>query len=343
MALLARPAAAAAVTLSGVLLPLAAQTAPSPQRPVVVSSDTLVSDAMASFGRIGTFAITQSGIWVTDLGLRQVAIVNLTTSRLQVVGKEGSGPGEFKLPLLLTTCGNQRVVVYDPISGRLTAYSPSGTLLDATTITIRVVTPKSIACDSTGVAFLSGVAVSRQARKTVLHRFANGRHLGSVIDASPAFPSEEEQVHGDGGPLVVNPGTNTIWFARTGPRMELTEVTPDGTLQQRIPLPRLDPTWSPRWRLKDTPMGLQKSAMPQLGAIYLMVVTPDTLLSISLMNDNWQYRFALFRMSTGRVLTTWDSIIPPDRLRPVRADGKGAVFMMPADGTALVVRQRWKW
>src|SRR5687767_6620310 len=63
---------------------------------------------------------------VSDLREKTVQIVDLKAGSAQKIGREGSGPGEYALPMRLLALPGDTSVVYDPLNRRFLVIGPDG-------------------------------------------------------------------------------------------------------------------------------------------------------------------------------------------------------------------------
>jgi hypothetical protein len=319
--------------------PTCFQCVPSYSDTIKLTSETTVP----TIGRLGGVALLGRQVWITDIGFKRLLILD-PDGHGSVVGREGQGPGEFRFPIFAASCGASSVVIFDAGNRRLTRYSATRALLGAFDVDVPAWNTKGLACDSTGQIFLSASAQGIAERRSVVHRFGrDGRYIGSAIPASVDYPSDDERLQSDGGPLAVYPPSNHIWFARAGPRFEVYELSSSGKIERHLTFPTsFNPVWTPRLALIPGQGGTQVSSKPLLGAIGLFFVAPDTLMCLSLVDDTWNYRFDLLSAITGRLISSWRRRILPDQLRPVGGDGQGHVFLRSVDGDLSLYRVRFR-
>ena len=76
------------------------------------------------FARIGDVVVNDLGIWVSDPGHNHVLRFDPTGRLLAEIGREGSGPGEFLVPLILTV--DSLLTIDDPRQGRHVRFRADG-------------------------------------------------------------------------------------------------------------------------------------------------------------------------------------------------------------------------
>ena len=96
-------------------------------------------------------------LYVTDTGRHQVLALNLKGRLLRVIGRRGSGPGEFNFPTAIALAGNE-IYVVDAMNFRVQAFTLEGEYLRSfggqgnRTGTLN--RPKGIAADSRGNLYI---------------------------------------------------------------------------------------------------------------------------------------------------------------------------------------------
>lgn len=99
---------------------------------VDLSIGTLEGDSILMFGRIGQITVdADGGIYAFDAQVPALRYFNARGEYVRTLGREGSGPGEYRdVTLGLAVRGDGRVVMRDPRNGRLNVYAPDGTPSD---------------------------------------------------------------------------------------------------------------------------------------------------------------------------------------------------------------------
>lgn len=101
-------------------------------------SDSLVAAVIPTeydggfFARIGDVVVNDLGIWVSDPGHNHVLRFDATGLLLAEFGREGSGPGEFLVPFILTV--DSLLTIDDPRQGRHVRFRADGTHKETTRV-----------------------------------------------------------------------------------------------------------------------------------------------------------------------------------------------------------------
>ncbi len=97
-------------------------------------------------------------LYLTDTLRHQVLVIGLDGSLIRVIGKRGSGPGEFNFPTALTLAGG-RLYVVDSMNFRIQALTPDGQFAGSFgklgTQSGTLNRPKGIAADSDGHLYVA--------------------------------------------------------------------------------------------------------------------------------------------------------------------------------------------
>jgi hypothetical protein len=84
-----------------------------------------VSDSSAEFTDITALDADGSGhVYVADFYRQQVTVLSLRGHRDRVIGRRGSGPGEFRAIRSLQAIDGDSLLVYDPSLARISVYAP---------------------------------------------------------------------------------------------------------------------------------------------------------------------------------------------------------------------------
>lgn len=125
-ALLAALSACGETRAPGIADSSAAPTGPLAETPRLVATDSVVlaeSDSIA-VGLPSSFVVGAKGdFYVSDAGLSQVVHFDRAGRPLGMVGRKGSGPGEYKAPTWLTLLGDSVLLVKNDARLRVMAYS----------------------------------------------------------------------------------------------------------------------------------------------------------------------------------------------------------------------------
>ena len=93
-----------------------------------LSIGTLEGDSILMFGRIGQITVdANGGIYAFDSYVPALRYFNARGEYVRTLGREGSGPGEYRnIALGLAVRSDGRVVMRDPRNARLNVYAPDG-------------------------------------------------------------------------------------------------------------------------------------------------------------------------------------------------------------------------
>lgn len=95
---------------------------------VLVPQDTLVTTGSELIGGVYDVAVSPSGeVHVVDYGFKRVLVVGPDGAVRRTIGREGSGPGEFKMPFAVEATGDS-VWVLDAASSRVQVFDNNGGL-----------------------------------------------------------------------------------------------------------------------------------------------------------------------------------------------------------------------
>lgn len=113
-----------------VLLPCAVVllwAAPSPAQPATRTLAKPEAEFADPFSQVGGVRELRDGrVMVADTRDKQVQLVDLRRGAAVKVGREGSGPGEYGMPLRLFPAANDTTLVFDPLNSRYLVIGPDG-------------------------------------------------------------------------------------------------------------------------------------------------------------------------------------------------------------------------
>lgn len=288
-----------------------------------------LSSGATWIGRPGGLVVEPDGeVWVSDLARHQLVRLSRSSTELQRIGREGSGPGEFRSPSLLALSGST-IYVLDVALSRISVFSSGGNFLRSFPMPVRVPAPKGMVADDHGNLYLSGMAGGEPGRGHVIHQIDSlGRHVRSFGAQGEAFKELGDAIYGDGGPLYWDSGSRTLWFARSGPRFELIRYRTDGSVlsmvSQALESADADPA---AITVHGGSMSLRPNTL--LGA-YAIVPFDSLVVVASRIDSSGRVRYNAFRRVTAHHLAQWEA---PGSLRGgiVAGDGAATVYVVRVD------------
>ena len=120
-------AAARALTITALAGPLAAQ-GPAPTLAPAPLPEAL---RVLEFRPGGIAWLDDSTAAVMDMDAAQLVVVHLRTGRMERYGRQGGGPGEFRLPLFMVADPSGALVIDDMGARRLSEFAPNHTFVRA--------------------------------------------------------------------------------------------------------------------------------------------------------------------------------------------------------------------
>ncbi|MEX2610177.1 MAG: hypothetical protein WEA24_09550, partial [Gemmatimonadota bacterium] len=161
------------------------------------------------FAAINDVLVTRGGeVWVSDGGRARVVqgaepmvrIYSASGEFVRQVGREGAGPGEYRIPSGMAELPDGRVIVRDgELADRLTLYQNDGQFDDIWTLDARRTwvtgsAPGAILADSSGVVYLRYFGSRRpgQLRSIWLLRIVEGTTLDSIRIPEPSRPAVDD-------------------------------------------------------------------------------------------------------------------------------------------------------
>jgi hypothetical protein len=281
-----------------------------------------------------------SRILLADIGRRQVGVIDPSGGRVVFLGRNGEGPGEFRLPVIVTATDSGRIVVFDAVLQRVQWFKESGAYVSGFKVPFAIQRPWAmVATDKLGV-FISGAVAEAPGQPYLIHQFSwSGQHVRSFVPATQGFPSFAERMNGDGGPLILDRRTNTLWFSRAGPEFELSEWAVSGQAMRRITLSHsLVEKWSDRLTPRESNGNLTLSSKPLLGSFALFTVLDTLLVNVVAASDSGRLRYDVFSTRNGSYLMSWTQEPRSDGMRPIMVNGRGMVlWLAPAVSTDVLV------
>lgn len=290
------------------------------------------NDGATWVGRPGGIAVEPDGtVWMSDLDQHQVIRLSTRGATVRRIGREGSGPGEFRAPSQLAL-SDSTIYVLDVALSRVSAFSLAGGFLRSFPMPVRILAPKGMVAENRGHLYVSGMAGGEVGRGRVIHQIDSaGKHIRSSGDQGEAFQALGDAIHKDGGPLYWDARTGLLWFARSGAQFELMRYGPDGTMisevHQSLDVLDAEPVIAPG---VDGSILLRPSVL--FGA-YAIVPMDSMLVVVSRISESGRMRYNGFSRRTGRHEAQWEG---QETVRGgiVDSDGRGRVYVFRMDEEA---------
>lgn len=196
-------ALSAAVSISGaaaqetVILPEQDRPA-EPEATEVYTVGALDGEAWETFGSIADVGFDGRGnLHVLDREAGRVVVVDREGRHLRTVGRQGDGPGEFRMPGAMAVARDGRVVVFDMGHRALLVFGPDGDFLRAVPTDIRDGLPgRTLVVDrSGGVVSASGQGIRVMERGP-----------GGVVGAPEGVPILRWPLEEDASPELIHRG-----------------------------------------------------------------------------------------------------------------------------------------
>ena len=93
----------------------------------VITLDRGAKEFAESFSAVSQVRELRDGrLLVVDMGEKELRLVDLTRGTMSVVGRQGGGPVEYRMPGMLLPGASDTVAFYDPMQQRLLLISPQG-------------------------------------------------------------------------------------------------------------------------------------------------------------------------------------------------------------------------
>jgi hypothetical protein len=184
------------------------------------------------FGSVAGVAADDTGrIFVADVRLQTVHVLDAAGRPLRTIGRGGEGPGEFRLPMRVAVGPAGHLFVYDAFNGRVSQFDRTYQLVKTVLLATRLNVRTFLVTDTSIV--VSGVDPSPRGSTSVIHEFSltDGRLLRSFGDLH-VVRSAELARRASAGPLVrTNDGS--LWYASPGP-YRIDQFRADGGLVLRV-------------------------------------------------------------------------------------------------------------
>ena len=167
---------------------------------VDLSIGTLEGDSTLMFGFIQQIAVdADGGIYAFDGQVPALRYFNAQGEYVRTLGREGSGPGEYRDAALGVAVGSDgRVVMWDPRNARLNVYAPDGTPSDHWPVASGLFAPDAVVLDYRDHIFLK-IMLGRPERNKpwpigLLHYNATGDLVDTI--PPPAIAGEPTDAGG---------------------------------------------------------------------------------------------------------------------------------------------------
>lgn len=165
-----------------------------------LSIGTLDGDSTLMFGSIQAMTVdADGGIYAFDSQVPALRYFNARGEYVRTLGREGSGPGEYRDAALgLAVRSDGRVVMRDPRNGRLNVYEPDGTPSDHWPVASGLFTSNAMVLDSRDHIYLK-ILLGRPERNKpwpigLLHYDATGELVDTI--PPPAIAGEPTDAGG---------------------------------------------------------------------------------------------------------------------------------------------------
>lgn len=121
----------------------------TPSRVVTIDSESLLLEGVSGVARL-----TENRILVASIHGAIVALVDSAGALVRMVGRTGSGPGEFRSVAWVGRCNERDAFVFDRANARMSVVDSTGTVIREFAISDsagRSFVPSAVACSSVGV------------------------------------------------------------------------------------------------------------------------------------------------------------------------------------------------
>lgn len=148
----------------------------TPKRKIVLLSDPELrvgtaagADPTLLSGVIGAVRLPEGTIAIGDANSQRVLFFDQQGAFLRSAGREGDGPGEYRLPRWFGKCRDGRLAVYDGAHNSMTFLSPAGEYLEVMAVPPFVNFDRAVSCAGPGHTIMLF--------NHVRHRVTPGQHL----------------------------------------------------------------------------------------------------------------------------------------------------------------------
>jgi hypothetical protein len=219
-------------------------------RPLFDSHATTIDGSVAVLGAMGATLLRDGSIAVADNAATSVKWFAGDGRLVRTFGREGDGPGEFRLASLIGTCGTDSLFVYDGANQRLTTLTLDGKLVATrlfSTDSSESGSPSQIACGRARVFGVLGWPRGAIPAGDVAYRTSVGVRIHpidqrGVLDVGTAASSERQRFGNSAGPRPLGKRTAIAlgadrMYVGTGDSAIIRVVALDGRELPAIRLP----------------------------------------------------------------------------------------------------------
>lgn len=200
-----------------------------------------VTIADEDISRPSDYAVFRDGsVVIAQFPDARVARYSASGKLLWRVGREGSGPGEFRQPYRVCVLPDESVLVYDFIARVWTLLGSDGAFKRTLRPDLEIFNFGTLLCAPDGSILVSGVTLDPRGSRFAIHQFnADLQHQKSFGELPDADGQQLLRYIG-AGPLTTA-DAQSFYHVRTAP-YELVRYSWNGALQSRVMVPiRVDP------------------------------------------------------------------------------------------------------
>ena len=184
-------------------------------------------------------------VWVLDRGSSELRAFRLDGSHAMTTGREGEGPGEFFMPVLLMVVEPDTLVVWDQRNHRVSYFGPAGAFLRSSLIRADLSSPTFLSALDDGSYLFSGFRAVLPATDEIevtplsVIRHEPDVHSTDTVGVFPHLRLKKVNRPVDFPPVTFSPLTQvdgerrTFWVG-TGEARELEQRDRDGQIVQLV-------------------------------------------------------------------------------------------------------------
>jgi len=176
-------------------------------------------------------------IWIADPVNKLLVRVDSTGRHPRVTARQGDGPGEVAVPMIMARHPSGGVAVYDAGHGSVEVFGPAGRFDRRIPVPVPFRNPRGFAFLPSGEFFLSGGV---QSSGHAIHRFSPGGRLSYSWHAIPRTRNVRAGEMVAGGPVVVLPD-GALLFSQSAPHRILRYAAAGGSPRTIAADPKLVP------------------------------------------------------------------------------------------------------
>jgi len=165
----------------------------------------------------------------------RVAKYSATGTLLWRVGREGSGPGEFRQPHRLCVLPDESVLVFDVFGNVWTLLGPDGAFKRTLRPDLEVRKPGAVLCAPDGSVLVSGVTSDSRGRRFAIHQFSESLQHQRSFGELPSV-TDQRLLHYIGAGTLASGDAQSFYHVRSAP-YELVRYSWSGALQSRVRVP----------------------------------------------------------------------------------------------------------